>query len=80
VGVRVLLAARRQGAGRRAALWGLVVTVVTFLCGVSTLLADSDWFSFLMATGWLAGAALYVVTFVIGTRAVPGVAGKGPTA
>jgi hypothetical protein len=68
VGVRVLLAARSQGVGRRTALWALVVTIATFLFGVGTFLTDSGWLSFLMAAGFLAGAALWVATYVLGSR------------
>jgi hypothetical protein len=68
VGVRALLAARAEGVGRRLALWALVVTVATFLAGVGTMLTGSGWLSFLMAAGFLAGAALYVGTFVLGSR------------
>lgn len=79
VGVRVLLAARAQGVGRRIALWALVITVVTFLLGVGTMLTDSGWLSFLMAAGFLAGAALWVGTFLLGSRAAPSAAGTQPT-
>lgn len=68
VAVRVLLAARSQGVGRGPALAALVVTVATFLFGVGTMLTDSGWLSFLMAAGFLAAAALYVGTFVLGSR------------
>jgi hypothetical protein len=73
VGVRVLRAARGQGVGGRAALWALAITIVTFLCGVGTVLVGSEWLSFLMAVGWLAGAALYLGTLVLGLRAAPAV-------
>jgi len=76
VGVRVLLAARREGAGGRLALWALVVTVATFLCGVGTVLTGSDWFSFLMAAGFLVSAALYVATFVLGSRVAAAIAAR----
>jgi hypothetical protein len=38
------------------------------------MLTGSGWLSFLMAVGFLAGAALYVGTFVLGARttSVPG--------
>jgi hypothetical protein len=80
VGVRVLLAARSQGLGRRAALWALVVTVGTFLVGVGTMLTGSEWLSFLMAAGFLAGAALYVGTYVLGVRGASSVGGTRQTA
>jgi hypothetical protein len=80
LGVRVLLAARHREVGRRTALWGLVVLSVTFLCGISTVLTDSAWFSFLMAAGWLTAAVLYGVLFVIGSRAAHPAEVTGPAA
>jgi hypothetical protein len=68
VGVRVVRAARREGAGRAAAGWALAVTSLTVLSGVGTVLTDSAWLSFVMAAGFLAAAAIYVGTFVLGGR------------
>lgn len=65
VAVRVLLAARRQGIGATESLWALVGAAVTFVAGVLTIVLDNDWFSFVMAIGFLATAALYVRTLVI---------------
>jgi hypothetical protein len=74
-----VLAARSEGVGGRLALWALVVTVATFLSGVGTMLTGSGWLSFLMAAGFLAGAVLYVATFVLGSRTAPA-AGREPIA
>jgi hypothetical protein len=71
VAVRVLLAARRQAVGATEALWALVAAAITFVAGVLTIVLHSDWFSFLMAVGFLATAALYVRTLVLsGARPV----------
>lgn len=64
VAVRVRIAAGREGAGQRVALWALVVVVVTFLFGVGTVLTDSEWLSFLMAAGFLAAGGLYTALLV----------------
>ncbi|MDQ1556145.1 MAG: hypothetical protein QOI02_1147 [Actinomycetota bacterium] len=72
VAVRLLLAARKAGLGQREALWALVILAVTFLAGVGTMVMGSEWLSYLMAVGFLAGAALYVRTYVIATRAALG--------
>jgi hypothetical protein len=80
VGVRVLAASRADGVGRRPALAALVVTVATFLIGVGTMLTDSGWLSFLMAAGFLGGAALYFGTYVLGARAVQTADETRPTA
>jgi hypothetical protein len=69
VTVRILLAARAEGIGRRTALALLVVTALTFLIGVGTMLTGSAVLSFFMAAGFLAGAALAVVTLLLGARA-----------
>jgi hypothetical protein len=68
VAVRVLLCARKAGLGQREALWALVILAVTFLAGVGTMVMENEWLSYLMAAGFLAGAALYVRTYVIGTQ------------
>jgi hypothetical protein len=72
VAVRLLLSARKAGLGQREALWALVILAVTFLAGVGTMIMGSEWLSYLMSAGFLAGAALYVRTYVIGIRAVMG--------
>ena len=69
IAIRLLLAARREQVGQRLALWGLVVIVVTFVAGVITISADSDWASYVMATGFLVAAALYGGTFIASYRA-----------
>jgi len=79
VGVRVLLAARAEGRGRGPALWALVTGVVTFLIGVGTLLTDNGWLSFLMSVGFLAGAVLYVATYMLGSRSAASAAGTAPS-
>jgi hypothetical protein len=71
VAIRVLMAARSQDLGRTPALWALVILSVTFLIGVGTMLTDSGWLSFLMAVGFLAGAGIYVRTYVLALRATP---------
>ena len=63
VSIRVLLAARAAGVGQRLALWGIVVIVITFLAGVGTMVTGNEWASYLMAVGFLVGAALYGGTF-----------------
>lgn len=63
IAVRLLLAARQAGLGRRLAVWGLVVIVVTFLAGVLTMATGSEWASYVMATGFLVAAGLYGATF-----------------
>lgn len=68
IAVRLLLAARRAQLGQRLAVWGLVVIVVTFLAGVGTMASGSEWASYLMATGFLVGAALYGGTFFASYR------------
>ncbi|WP_336852429.1 hypothetical protein [Sinomonas albida] len=68
VAIRLLLAARQQQLGVRAAVWALVILSATFLIGVGTLITGSGWLSFLMAVGWLAGVGLYIQTFVLATR------------
>lgn len=60
VAVRVWLVARRDGLAQRAALWALIIIVLTFLVGVGTMLTDSGWLSFAMSVGFVAAAALYV--------------------
>jgi hypothetical protein len=60
VAVRVWLVARRDGLAQGAALWALIIIVVTFLVGVGTMLTDSGWLSFAMSVGFVAAAALYV--------------------
>ena len=37
IAIRLLLAARKAALGERAALWGLIVIIVTFLAGVGTI-------------------------------------------
>jgi hypothetical protein len=66
--VRVWTATRRLRLAQREGLWGLVVMAATFLIGVGTVLTGSDWLSFLMAAGFLVGAALYARTYLIGSR------------
>ncbi|MGO4298877.1 hypothetical protein [Leifsonia sp. RAF41] len=68
VAVRLLLAARKAGVGQHLAMWGLVVIVITFLAGVGTMVTGSDWASYVMATGFLVAAALYVATFLASYR------------
>ena len=68
VSIRVLLAAREQHLGERAAIWALVVLSATFVIGFGTMFTGSGWLSFLMAAGWLAGVGLYVQTFVLASR------------
>jgi hypothetical protein len=77
VAVRLLLSARKARLGQREALWALVILAVTFLAGVGTMVLEAEalggeWLSYLMAAGFLAGAALYVRTYVIGVRAATG--------
>jgi len=60
VAVRLLLAARRDALGPTEAIWALVALGATFVCGVLTVLLQSDWFSFLMAAGFLVSAILVV--------------------
>lgn len=67
VAVRVLMVARREGLAQSAALWALIIVVVTFLAGVGTMLTDSAWLSFAMSVGFVAAAALYVA---VGARAL----------
>jgi hypothetical protein len=67
VAVRLLAAARQDGLGRTEALWGVVAVSVTFVAGVLTVVLHSEWFSFLMAAGFLVSALLYVRTLVVGT-------------
>jgi heme A synthase len=69
VAIRLLLAARKAALGERAALWGLVVIIITFLAGVLTVSTGSDWASYLMAVGFLVAAALYGATFFASYRA-----------
>ncbi|MGH1549675.1 hypothetical protein ACRAWB_11085 [Leifsonia poae] len=69
IAIRLLLAARREQVGQRLAVWGLVVIVVTFVAGVITISAGSDWASYVMATGFLVAAALYGGTFIASYRA-----------
>jgi hypothetical protein len=78
VGVRVLLATRRHGAGRRPAAWALGITVTTFLVGIGTMVTGSGGLSFLMSAGFLATAALYVRTSLLGAGAVPADPGDRP--
>jgi hypothetical protein len=68
VGVRVLLVARKASLGERAALWGLIVIIVTFLAGVLTMVTGNEWASYLMAVGFLVAAALYGATFFASYR------------
>ena len=56
IGVRALLAARKAQLGQRAALWGLIVIIVTFLAGVGTMISGSDWASYIMSVGFLVAA------------------------
>jgi hypothetical protein len=77
VAVRVWLAARGQEMGKSAALWALVILSATFLIGVGTMLTDNGWLSFLMAAGFLAGAGLYVQTYLMGSRAADPGAPRG---
>lgn len=63
ISIRLLLAARRAGVGRRLALWGLIVIVITFLAGVGTMVTGNEWASYVMAAGFLVAAALYGGTF-----------------
>ena len=79
VGVRALLAARKTALGERAALWGLIVIIVTFLAGVLTLITGNEWASYVMSVGFLAAAALYGATFFASYRANAG-AGAAPGA
>ena len=78
VGVRALLAARKAALGERAALWGLIVIIVTFLAGVLTIITGNEWASYVMSVGFLAAAALYGATFFASYRA--GVASATPSA
>ncbi|WP_369961442.1 hypothetical protein [Leifsonia sp. EB34] len=73
VSVRVLLAARKAGVGQRAAVWGLVVIIITFLAGVGTIATGNEWASYVMAVGFLVAAALYGATFFAsyGIRTAP---------
>jgi hypothetical protein len=80
VAVRLLLAARKAGLGQREALWALVILAVTFLAGVGTMVMGNEWLSYLMAVGFLAGAALYVRTYVMATRAALGPAASSGAA
>jgi uncharacterized membrane protein SirB2 len=80
VAIRLWMVARDEELGERAALWALVVLAVTFLIGIGTMLTDSGWLSFLMALGWLVGVALYVQTFVLGSRAAASTSRSAGTA
>jgi hypothetical protein len=62
VAVRVWLAARSAHVGDRSALSAFVVVILTFLVGVATMFTGNDWLSFLMSVGFVAAAALYLVT------------------
>ena len=75
ISVRALLAARKAALGERAALWGLIVIIVTFLAGVLTVITQNEWASYLMSVGFLAAAALYGATFFASYRI-----GGGPAA
>ncbi|MCU1584239.1 MAG: hypothetical protein JWM49_795 [Microbacteriaceae bacterium] len=72
VAVRVLRNAREAVLGQREALWALVIMAVTFLAGVGTMIMGSEWLSYLMSAGFLAGAALYVRIYVVSIRAAMG--------
>ena len=60
VAVRVWLVARRDGIAQSAALWALIVIILTFLAGIGTMFTGSEWLSFLMSVGFVVAAALYV--------------------
>ncbi|MGA0567444.1 hypothetical protein ACO2Q7_08940 [Rathayibacter sp. KR2-224] len=62
VAVRVWLAARAEHTAERSALWAFIVVILTFLAGIATMFTGNDWLSFLMAVGFVASAALYVMT------------------
>ncbi len=83
ISVRALLAARKAALGERAALWGLIVIIVTFLAGVLTVMTQNEWASYLMSVGFLAAAALYGATFFasyrIGGPAAPASPSQPPT-
>lgn len=69
VSVRLLLAARKAALGERAALWGLIVVIVTFVAGVITVATKNDWASYVMSVGFLVAVALYGATFFASYRA-----------
>jgi hypothetical protein len=65
VAVRLLVAARREQLGNGEALWALIAVVVAFVAGVLTVVLHSEWFSFIMAAGFLTGALLFVRTLLV---------------
>lgn len=68
VGIRLQIVAGRIGLGERQALWGMISVSVAFLAGVATMFTGSEWFSYLMAVGFLAAAGFYVATYVLGVK------------
>ncbi len=51
---------------------GLALIVITFLAGVLTLVMHSDWWSYLMAVGFIAAFLLYGFMFVRGMSMAAG--------
>lgn len=62
VGAVLALLRARKSAPRfnGLALTGLVLVVLTFVFGVVNMITDNDWFSYLMAVGFIASLMLYV--------------------
>ena len=69
VAVRIWRAALDEGAGRREALWALVVVALTLLIGIGTGLTENGWLSFLMAVGFVVAAGLYIRIAIIAAAA-----------
>lgn len=64
----VIRAARGSNRQRRLAHWGAAAIVLTFGAGITTLITNSNWWSYVMAVGFIVALLVYVSLLVQATR------------
>lgn len=64
----VIRAARGSDRQKRLARWGAAAIVLTFGAGITTLITNSNWWSYAMAVGFIVALLVYVSLLVQATR------------
>jgi hypothetical protein len=64
----VIRAARGSDRQKSLARWGAAAIVLTFGVGVTTLITNSNWWSYAMAVGFIVALLVYVSLLVQATR------------
>jgi heme A synthase len=60
----VIRAVRGSDRQRRLAHWGAAAIVLTFAAGITTLITNSNWWSYAMAVGFIVALLVYVSLLV----------------